>query len=122
MDSNFKLEGDSTLVAIDGANGGLKPGDYVVVNGSQDLQNIITGNNEAKVFTIQLAEDPGVYDYILEVSGEGPSGITSGSFSLHFTDQSSDTYGLSLWQHKKMTHTVAYNSESPDIVKIMWNE
>ena len=62
-----------------------------------------------------------IYDYKIYANGRGPKGLTSGSGYLHFTDESDDTYNLSLWLHAEQTHDVSYNSKQPTIVKISWN-
>ena len=61
------------------------------------------------------------YNYKICVHGRGPKGLTSGSGHLHFTDESDDTYDLSIWLHSEQTHDVSYDSDQPTIVTIRWN-
>ena len=59
--------------------------------------------------------------YIIRVHGRGPEGFFSGSGYLHFTDETNDTYNLSIWRHSESWHYVRYDSDQPTIVKISWN-
>lgn len=102
--------------------GALSPGDSVSINGSTDLSTCIVGNSQARVYTIDLINQAGPFDYVLDVLAQGPSGITSGSLYLHFTDQTGDTYKLQIFSSTKEQHTVAYNSDQPGIVKIQWGD
>ncbi len=61
------------------------------------------------------------YKYAIFVEGCGPSGLTSGSGHLHFTDKEPDTYNLAIWSSLHYSHYVQYNSDDPMIVKIAWN-
>jgi hypothetical protein len=45
----------------------------------------------------------------------------SGGMYLLFTDQTNDTYSLSLYSSKRKMHTVSYNSDKPAIWKIQWS-
>ena len=95
------------------------------------LKDIITFNDGGYVDTIYTAVDgsagdisdiyAAIYPYIVCVHGAGPKGFCSGSGYLHFTDESDDTYNLSLWSHAESWHTVRYGSNKHDIVKISWN-
>lgn len=100
---------------------GLKPGEYVVVNGSRDLSDIIRGNDDSYVESIQLVSDTGVYHDELLIKGRGPEGAFSGSFYTHFTNRSGDTYSKSLFSHDLEVHELRYNSPDPYIQVITWN-
>lgn len=117
-ESNFKLINRNTLMAI---GEGLKPGEYVTVNGSSDLSDIIRGNDNSYVENIRLISDTGVYHDELLITGRGPEGAFSGSFYTHFTDRSGDTYNKSLFSHDLETHQLRYNSPDPYIQVITWN-
>ena len=66
-------------------------------------------------------EDYADYNYRIVVEGCGPSGLTSGSGHLHFTDKEPDTYNLAIWTSLHVPHYVEYDSKDPMIVKIAWN-
>ena len=99
------------------------------INGTE-LKDIITFNDGGYIdsfYTKYVGNDcdcgcpSPIYDYKIYANGRGPKGLTSGSGHLHFTDESDDTYDLSLWLHAEQTHDVSYNSKQPTIVKISWN-
>ena len=96
------------------------------------LKDIITFNDGGYVDTFYTEEDDevtctfvdiytAIYPYSIHVHGAGPEGFFSGSGYLHFTDESNDTYDLSIWKHSAKWHTVGYGSDQPTIVKISWN-
>ena len=96
------------------------------------LKDIITFNDGGYIDQFYAQEDFHIYgdvsdliDYaypnIIRVHGCGPEGFGSGSGYLHFTDESNDTYDLSIWRHSEAWHYVKYGSDNPDIVKISWN-
>ena len=98
--------------------------------GGVELKNIITFNDGGYIdyfYTQYVGNckdsegDSPIYANDVLVRGRGPEGLTSGSGHLHFTDESGDTYNLSLWLHASLVHMVSYNSEQPTIVKISWN-
>ena len=62
------------------------------------------------------------HDYVVNVDAQGPSGFGSGSIYLAFTDQSGDTYYLSIYSSTRSVHTVRYNSEKPSITNIYWSD
>jgi len=102
-------------------SGGMQPGQQASINNSP-VSNCVVGNDGAQVFSISLLNIAGIYDYQVSVDGQGPSGITGGSFYLAFTDASGDTYYLSIYSSSRETHTVDYNSDAPDIVTIWWSD
>ena len=106
---------------------GLQPGFSMELNGQRSLSGCIQGNNGACVYTITLEEATpgnyyeGIYQYRLSIDGQGPSGGTSGSFYLAFTDQTRDVYKKSFFWRNRQTLTLDYNSDSPTIVKVQWS-
>ncbi len=100
---------------------GLQVNQAVQLNGNTDLSSCIQANGGACVYGITLTGSPGIYDYVLNVDAQGPSGFGSGSMYLAFTDQTGDTYKLSIYSSTRSTHTVRYNSEKPAIFKIQWS-
>lgn len=102
---------------------GLQPNEQVSVNGNTDLSACLVGNDGACVYSITLNAKPGVlYDYDIVVDARGPSGFGSGSIYLAFTDQTGDTYKLSVYSSSRSKHTVSYNSQKPAITKIYWSD
>ena len=96
------------------------------------LKNIITFNDGGYIDSFytrwegDLGGDGGdiiaiLYPYVAHVHGRGPEGLFSGYGYLHFTDETNDTYDLSIWRHAEAWHQVRYNSDSPKITKISWN-
>lgn len=100
---------------------GLAVNQVVELNGNTDLSGCVQANDDACVYGIRLAGSPGIYDYVVEVDAQGPRGFGSGSMYLAFTDQSGDTYKLSIYSSTRSVHTVRYNSEQPNIMKIQWS-
>lgn len=106
------------------ARGVLAPNQTVELNGSTDLSNCIQFNDNGKVYSIKLTKEASsvVYTYTLLVDSEGPEGAFSGGGHLSFEDEAGDTYKLYIYVHERKTHAVSYNSEKPNIVKIVWND
>ncbi len=101
---------------------GLSTGHYVSINKSGSLFNIIEFNDLGCVFFIYLQEIYGsIYQYQLVVTARGPMGALSGFGRLHFTDQTGDTYSLSIWDSTTKDHTLSYNSDRPKITTITWS-
>jgi hypothetical protein len=100
--------------------GCLQPGAIVSMNGSTDLSSCVVGNSGAKLFSVKLTKQSGLYDYVITVVAQGPKGAFSGWLNLYFTDRTGDRYALGIWKSDKLQHTVAYNSADPGIVKIEW--
>lgn len=101
---------------------GMTVNSEVSINGSSNLYDMIKFNGNGCVYNITLTGSPGNYDYVLNVDAQGPSGIGSGSGYLAFTDKSGDTYMLSIYSSTRSVHTVRYNSQQPEIVKIQWSD
>ncbi len=101
--------------------------------GGVPLKDIITFNDGGYIDTYYTFEDKDNYmgdagdflsafwPHLATVHGAGPSGFFSGSGHLHFTDESGDTYNLSIWRHEEKWHSVSYGSDQPLITKISWN-
>jgi hypothetical protein len=99
---------------------GLQPNEQASLNGNTDLSTCMRGNDNACVYGITLTGSPGIYDYVVNVDAQGPSGFGSGSLYLAFTDESNDTYFLQIYSSHRSVHTVRYNSQNPAIKKIWW--
>lgn len=100
---------------------GLAPGQQVAINGNTDLSSCIVGPHNGAVYGITLVPDSGFYNYQINVLAQGPTGAFN-SMYLHFTDESGDTYKLWIYSSRKQNHTVAYDSDKPNIVKITWSD
>lgn len=100
---------------------GLQCNETAALNGNTDMSSCLRANGGACVYGITLTGSPGVYDYVVNVDAVGPSGFGSGSMYLAFTDESGDTYHLSIYSSHRSTHTVRYNSQKPAIKKIHWS-
>jgi hypothetical protein len=100
---------------------GLQPNETASLNGNTDLSTCMVANDGARVYGITLTGSPGIYDYVVNVDAQGPSGFGSGSMYLAFTDESGDTYHLSIYSSTRSVHTVRYNSKQPAIKKIWWS-
>ena len=101
---------------------GLQSNEQASVNGNTDLSTCLVGNDNARVYGITLTGSPGIYDYVVNVDAQGPSGFGSGSLHLAFTDETGDTYYLSIYSSHRSVHTVRYNSKHPAIKTISWSD
>lgn len=99
----------------------LQPRQDVTIDGNLDLSPYVQFNDGGKVYHITLQSSPGIYDYVLQVDAEGPSGMFSGGGHLKFTDETGDVYKLYIYSSHRSVHTVRYNSSKPGIVKIEWS-
>ena len=100
---------------------GMAPRQDMLIDGKIDLESFIHFNYGGRVYHISLQSSPGIYDYVLQVDAKGPEGPFSGSGHLEFTDESGDTYNLSIYSNTRSVHTVRYNSKQPNIVKVGWH-
>lgn len=98
---------------------GMEVYQQATVNGNP-VSNCVIGNDGATVYNITLTQTTGLYTYQVLVDGKGPSGLGSGSFYLAFTDESGDTYYLSIYSSTREQHTVDFNSSAPNIKTIWW--
>ncbi len=109
---------------------GLHPGQQVAIKyGDElytDLSGIIAFGDGGRVKAINLvskngvASDAGVdgiYDYRIVVIGAGPK---SGWGHVKFTDMTTDSYNLGLYDSSMKDHYVDYNSDKPVITMITW--
>jgi len=101
------------------ASTGMKPFQTASVNGSP-VSNCVIGNGHSTIYNIWLTQTVGAYTYQICVDGQGPKGAGSGYIHLAFTDESGDTYYLKIYSSDRKQHTVDYNSDAPNIVKIWW--
>lgn len=115
-----KRYGDGGIAVPKESGQSLIVNSALVIEGQEDLSSIIAFNDGGCVYGITLTGSPGYYDYVVNVDAQGPSGAFSGSGHLYFTDESGDTYALSIYSSTRSTHTVRYNSNKPNIVKIEW--
>ncbi len=106
-----------------------KPGWLTEIAGVP-LKDIITFNDGGYIDGISAyyVDDPENADYTLDpfanvvyVHGRGPEGLFNGAGYLHFTDESGDTYNLSIWLHMETYHQVRYSSRQPIIRRVSWN-
>lgn len=100
---------------------GLQPNQTLRLNGNEDLSSCVLGNDGACAYGIQLKQSPGIYDYVVQVDAQGPSGAFSGAMYFAFKDASGDIYHLSVYSSTRSVHTVRYNSNQPAIVEFRWN-
>jgi hypothetical protein len=98
----------------------MQPGQSATVNGAPP-SNCVIANDDAKVFQIQVINNPGIYKYQVRVDAQGPDGPFSGSMYLAFRDKTNDVYYLRIYARRRSWHTVSYNSDNPDIVGIYWS-
>jgi hypothetical protein len=99
----------------------LQPNQTVRLNGNDDLSSCVKGNDDACAYGIELKGSPGIYDYVVELDAQGPSGLGSGSMYYAFKDESGDVYHLSVYSSSRSVHTVRYNSKKPAIVEFKWD-
>lgn len=107
---------------------GLMVGAQVAINGSIDLSKIVTCNSRTGgagglVNWIALQDTPGggIYPYRLQINGQGPAGAGSGALLLTFTDANNGTKYIKLADSSPYTHTLDYQSDDPNILKIEWS-
>jgi hypothetical protein len=99
----------------------LQLNQQVKLNGNADLSSCVVANNGGRVYGITLTGSPGIYDYVVNVDAQGPSGFGSGSMYLAFKDETGDVYYLSIYSSHRSVHTVRYNSEHAAIVAFKWS-
>jgi len=105
-----------------GSDKGLQCNEAASIQGNTDLSTCMRANGGAVVYGITLTGSPGIYDFVVNVDAQGPHGFGSGSMYLAFTDESGDTYYLSIYSSTRSVHTVRYNSEKPAIKRIWWSD
>jgi hypothetical protein len=104
------------------AGGSLFQDEWVSINGSIDLSNVIVGNSGARVFWIKLERSPipGVF-YRLSIDGQGPSGLGSGSMYIYIEDEGGFTDSKWFWSSEHHTLTIDYNGTKAGIKRISWS-
>ena len=100
---------------------GLQVNQQMRLNENSDLSPCVRGNDDACVYGITLTGSPGIYDYVVNVDAQGPSGFLSGAIHLAFKDLSGDVYYLKVYSSHRSVHTVRYNSKDPAIVAFRWD-
>lgn len=84
----------------------------ILLEGGQSISDATGGY----ISNIEITEIDGIiYKYQVIATGKGPG------VECHFTDQTDDTYALSLDSPIVENHTVDYNSSGPNYVKIVIN-
>lgn len=107
--------------AVCAAAAGMPPGGVMAINGSTDLSRCIVGPSGALVNGIYINTVPGrLYQYAIMVTGQGPSGASTGKLDLEFTDAGGNHYLLELWSSTNETHQVDYSSDTPSITQVTW--
>lgn len=101
---------------------GLQANEEASYEGNTNLSTAIKGNDGGCVHGITLTGSPDIYDYVVNVDAQGPSGFGSGGMHLAFTDESNDTYYLYIYSSHRSVHTVRFNSKQPAIKKIWWSD
>ncbi|AGJ59495.1 hypothetical protein F750_7071 (plasmid) [Streptomyces sp. PAMC 26508] len=100
---------------------GLKVNQKVRVNGEADLSSCVVGNNEACVYGIQLSRiSHPLYSYSISVDAQGPRNAF-GSFYLAFKDQTGDVYHLRVFDSRRNTHSVMFNSSNAPLTEFKWS-
>ncbi|MGI8808046.1 MAG: eCIS core domain-containing protein [Acidimicrobiales bacterium] len=110
----------ATAHAVDGA---LFQDEVVSINGSTDLRNVIVGNSRACVYGIWLTRSsiPGVY-YTLNIDGQGPAGVGSGSMYVYIEDEGGFTEYKQFFARDHHTLTIDYNGTKAGIKRISWSD
>lgn len=99
----------------------LQVNQQVLVNDNSDLSNCVVADDGGCVYGITLTGSPGIYDFVINVDAQGPSGFGSGSMYLAFQDETEDVYYLSIYSSHRSVHTVRYNSKNPAIKAFKWS-
>jgi hypothetical protein len=102
--------------------GSLFQDEYVSIEGSTDLRNVIKGNSGACVYSIWLTRSsyPGVF-YTLHIEGQGPAGVGSGSMYIYIEDEGGfKEYKTFFWRHHN-TLTIDYSGTKAGIKRISWS-
>jgi hypothetical protein len=111
----FNLSGDDKKGSLTG--GLLVPGGgEVVING-----NSLSGIFEGQISSINLIEIDGfIYKWQINVTGD--ANLFKGHFDFGFTDETNDTYSLTIISPISENHYVDYNSSAPNIKTISWTQ
>src|SRR5437016_999619 len=100
----FNLNGNDQKGSLTG--GLMVPGGgEVIING-----NSLSGIFEGQISAINLIEIDGIiYKYQINVTGD--ANLFKGTFHFAFTDETNDTYNLSIISPISENHYVDYNSD-----------
>jgi hypothetical protein len=98
----------------------LNPPGQVMINGSPDLSDVIMGPNSSCVYTIVYQPYGGpARDSTVNVYGQGPQGIGSGSLYLTFKTKKGRTHDLTISSSSPSCHSDTFQ-DATDIVEISW--
>ena len=116
LESHNVLKGGGILLDI---------GQTLFVDGSKDLSSVIMFGKGGCVYEITLRKPDkcyllGEYLYMIEVLAQGPAGVFSQSGKISFWDLAGQKYELCITSESKKIHTIMFNSEKPQIMKIEW--
>lgn len=111
----FNLTGNDQKGSL--AGGLMVPGGgEVVING-----NTLAGIFGGQISAINLIEIDGfIYKWQINVTGD--ANLFKGHFAFAFTDETGDTYNLSIISPISENHYVDYNSSAPNITTISWTQ
>ena len=100
-------------------DGLLVPGNPIFIFDEQGTMINFSSATIPGVDAISTVYDRGfIYDYTIEVTGGCPKGYVT--LLLKFTDESNDSYSLSITSSTIKKHTVNFNSVKPNMKEISW--
>ena len=95
--------------------------DIITFNDGGYIDTFYTTSNTIGTSGLRKLVIENTYPYKIFVHGCGPEGLFNGAGYLHFTDQTNDTYDLSIWSSSETWHCVRYKSDHHMITRISWN-
>jgi Domain of unknown function (DUF4157)/Tectonin domain len=105
------------------ADGSLFQDEYVWINGSTDLQNVIKGNSGACVYKMWLTRSPiPAFFYRLHIDGQGPAGIGSGWLNIYIEDEGGYKEPKGFFRRDRQTMTMDYVGTKAGIIRISWSD
>jgi hypothetical protein len=111
----FNLTGDDKKGSLTG--GLMVPGGGEVIINGNSLAGIFAG----QISAMNLIEIDGfIYKYQINVTGD--ANLFKGTFHFGFTDETGDTYTLSIISPISENHYVDYNSSAPNLKTISWTQ
>ena len=78
------------------------------------------GSSHGKIYSIELRVIKIVFRYEIVINGRADR--LGGNWFFFFTDETSDTYSLSILNPITADHTVKFGSVAPNIVKVTWTK
>ena len=78
------------------------------------------GSSHGKIYSIELRVIKIVFRYEIVINGRADR--LGGNWFFFFTDETSDTYSLSILNPITADHTVKFGSVAPNIVKVRWTK